>query len=47
MSEVYVEGDYVEEIAERESEHYSPYDYVEDRDDPILFDEEILSEWEW
>lgn len=47
MTNVYIETDYVEEIAERESGNYDPYNYVEDREDPVFFDEETLSEWEW
>ena len=38
---------YEEEVAERESDDYSPYDYVEELENPVFFDEETLEEWNW
>ena len=38
---------YEEEVLERQSDDYSPYDYIEDRDDPVLLDEQNLLDWNW
>ena len=39
---------YYEVLAFRKSrDDYSPYSYVEDGDEPVLFDEETLEEWDW
>ena len=41
------EAEYLEELLERASGDYDPYEYVEDREDPVSFDEETLFEWDW
>lgn len=38
---------YEEEVAERESDDYSPYSYIEDCEDPVSFDEQTLEDWDW
>ena len=35
---------YAEEVAERESDDYSPYNYIEEAEDPLTFDEQHLIE---
>jgi hypothetical protein len=39
--------DYWEELEERSSGNYSPYDYLESIEASLKLDEDILSEWEW
>lgn len=41
------EAIYEEEVAERESDDYSPYDYVEELESPLFYDEQTLEEWDW
>ena len=38
---------YEEEVIERQRDDYSPYDYIEDRDDPVSFNEQTIEEWDW
>lgn len=38
---------YAEEVAERESDDYSPYNYIEEAEDPLTFNEQHLIEWDW
>jgi len=42
-----IEAIYGEEVAERESDDYSPYDYTEELKNPVIFDEQTLEEWNW
>ena len=39
---------YYEVLAFRKSsDDYSPYDYIEDMEDPVFFNEQLLEEWDW
>lgn len=38
---------YWEELEERASGEYSPYDYIEESEDTVFFDDENIIDWEW
>ena len=38
---------YITELVERASGNYDPYDYVEEDDDTVSFEDEILMEYDW
>jgi len=38
---------YWEELKERASGEYSPYDYIEDMEDPVTLNDEKIIDYEW
>ena len=40
-------SEYYDEVAERASDDYDPYDYIENKEEATLPDEQTLLSWEW
>ena len=40
-------SEYYDEIVERASDNYDPYDYIENKEEATQPDEQTLLSWEW
>lgn len=47
MQDAFEETYYELEAFKKSRDDYSPYDYVEELESPVFFDEQTLEDWDW